>query len=808
MTVTSTKYIPIQFTTIGFMNYMQNLSNLTDNIAQKYYEYNNGNFQLNTIYDIFSIGTSILDIRADINPKSNVNLSFVTMLNFRIQQDTDILFTDLQTAYSNNYLPVSDPAINNLILTCNVGAYSWMSSNNLSQSNSNAIYYYFLQSAISSNTITTSNIYYIFADKIQEVRDSLLEMSNLGFQGPDISGQLLRIYLEPTNNILSSIYINSNIIAGSENDIQSSNYKIQSNVYKIAAISTSPNAASSFVKTMAGFLDVPESQDPGNVNIQPIIKYTYDTLPILNINSNSIIGKILGVSSYNRVGWQEYSWELSGDYIENISDSRVMNAYVAQSAVDSTGVPIKDWQFNYTVDSEDNKFFNNGIHVTHLRGVISNANKEVYCIGDSYKYTYAQAATICAQYGGVLASTAELRNSQLAGASWCAAGWVSDDSNAKYPTSSIIPSSIIPGCGTNGINVWTPPNGLACVVCYGIKPRAGTANIRPFNDIENRWNQPQNVISISVAWTEQEWDYGKNSPWLGGPNNDTLSIANRAAVFNYYPDYSVWGRPDWLWDISGDISHPDSKTDLFTFSSDASLGFNSTNLYSTRVELPIVRINESFLDTDGGRCPQIYCSDQKTLNSLVDQYNTGLRPFTKIEDGLFSLTGFPTPTLIDASGEKYAAAYPGKIMRVNRVFTTGPSICDIDADMAFGIGVPTRANNNGQFTLVYPNYAQSNMKLQLSIGIDEGECSYSLSDVSNSYAFINNTPITLAVSSNISSNEVLAPLSNPYYYAPGVLSNFQSNIINIWSDATSFNVTWYPITLSIPSYSDLLSFLL
>ena len=92
---------------------------------------------------------------------------------------------------------------------------------------------------------------------------------------------------------------------------------------------------------------------------------------------------------------------------------------------------------------------------------------EVFYIG-GYDYTKAQAAATCTTHGAAVATDAQLTAAQAAGADWCATGWLSDQTVAKYP----INTSIMEGCGNGsaGIIEMTPPDSKAGVNCYGIKP--------------------------------------------------------------------------------------------------------------------------------------------------------------------------------------------------------------------------------------------------------------------------------------------------------------------------------------------------
>ena len=113
---------------------------------------------------------------------------------------------------------------------------------------------------------------------------------------------------------------------------------------------------------------------------------------------------------------------------------------------------------------------------------------EVFYVG-GYDYTKAQAAGICTKHGATVASNRQLIAAREAGADWCATGWLSDQTVAKYP----INTTIMPGCGGSpSVVEYTPPTGKAGVNCFGVKPEkvqgAGSdATLRNWNS--TKWSR-------------------------------------------------------------------------------------------------------------------------------------------------------------------------------------------------------------------------------------------------------------------------------------------------------------------------------
>ena len=116
---------------------------------------------------------------------------------------------------------------------------------------------------------------------------------------------------------------------------------------------------------------------------------------------------------------------------------------------------------------------------------------EVYYLGGStggYEITKANAANECSNFGGVVATRAQVEAAQRNKADWCATGWVSDQDAAIYP----ITTTLIGGCGNGsaGIKQYTPPNNLAGVNCVGPKPDQddpGASRIKKFNG--QKWSK-------------------------------------------------------------------------------------------------------------------------------------------------------------------------------------------------------------------------------------------------------------------------------------------------------------------------------
>ena len=113
---------------------------------------------------------------------------------------------------------------------------------------------------------------------------------------------------------------------------------------------------------------------------------------------------------------------------------------------------------------------------------------EVYGYGLTYDTLKENAEAKCNTLGGTLASYEQLVEVQSnAGADWCTAGWVSNKSDAFYPST----TNLIKECGNGSAGIKSLNGGLDLVTgkstmffivnCYGPKPPQGTAGVRSLN---------------------------------------------------------------------------------------------------------------------------------------------------------------------------------------------------------------------------------------------------------------------------------------------------------------------------------------
>lgn len=124
--------------------------------------------------------------------------------------------------------------------------------------------------------------------------------------------------------------------------------------------------------------------------------------------------------------------------------------------------------------------FNTSTKQNVVQGVSPPEVFQVTAPTGGYQIAQADAAATCSIFGAQVATTAQLTQANQEGAEWCSSGWLSDSNNPSYPITTL---ANVTGCGngSSGVLPYMPPNNLANVNCYGVKPVPGTDNVIPFN---------------------------------------------------------------------------------------------------------------------------------------------------------------------------------------------------------------------------------------------------------------------------------------------------------------------------------------
>jgi len=161
--------------------------------------------------------------------------------------------------------------------------------------------------------------------------------------------------------------------------------------------------------------------------------------------------------------------------VANNSSAAVQQQYqnIYNTATQSSDYDVQD-QFSLLC-------FNTSVKQNVVQGSNPPEVFQVQAPTGGYQIAQADAAATCSIFGAQVATMAQLTAANQEGAEWCATGWVSDSNSASYPITTL---ANVQGCGSGQspmVETWTPPNNMANVNCFGVKPVAGTENVLPFN---------------------------------------------------------------------------------------------------------------------------------------------------------------------------------------------------------------------------------------------------------------------------------------------------------------------------------------
>jgi hypothetical protein len=212
-----------------------------------------------------------------------------------------------------------------------------------------------------------------------------------------------------------------------------------------------------------------------------------------------------GFARFSKEGWEDMAPNQFGFPNAPLDPKTEIGSHVGKNL---GGVDAVKWKYDSTIrkakddtqlnqdrSKEINEMY--GIYVPQPSSTKITGPTQVYAVGPDYRYTRAEAAGICAKYGGQVATSNQLEAAQKAGADWCFSGWVSEGVG-KWP----ITTNPVPGCGWRGVMNWTPDWSnppRAGVTCYGPKPRmedVKKGEILSFNG--TLWDQPTERTYITV----------------------------------------------------------------------------------------------------------------------------------------------------------------------------------------------------------------------------------------------------------------------------------------------------------------------
>ena len=332
--------------------------------------------------------------------------------------------------------------------------------------------------------------------------------------------------------------------------------------------------------------------------------YTYDILPDLirpkkpiRVVYPSYVQSNLGSISNDTCANPNTINQFLLDYNKNITNKdkilRVIRAYTSDSNKCDYEVDIMF--SNNTVQRKTMTFTMEP--ETHEGFTQNSNNAEVYLINGLY--TRNQAASVCSNYGGSLATLEQMSNF-ASSAFWTTGGWVADNSNTYSLNGSVN-------------LVATNPTSSNAINCFGVKPRTlGNPNIDFLNSNTRQYYFETPYTFSSVFNSNGGMNIQQNTEKLDAPfltgmgfNNAYMDIYNKKIVPNitYFNNSLI-------------NTYTDNIKNMFNTTSQLKVALNSNNTLHGRTT-----------------CSK-KCSDPEIMERIIEQYNIDNMPKGRYNQGM------------------------------------------------------------------------------------------------------------------------------------------------------------------------------
>jgi len=266
---------------------------MLDSIAQSFYEYSDGLFEITNIYDLYLVGSNMMDLRFDKKqrlapdtyvslrnqyiPQINAYNNLLDIYNNGTWVETYSNIKDLQSNISTS-LKRLEPILNPIYATSNANPDTLRAQIGI-LTNANIT----LQNEIDFATLTTaSQISTLNANSNKQGLSNLLQSGNSVDKLADLNSQL--------NSNTNTINTLSQQIDGIETNVARVFFTMSSSSnIVINGIALGPNAALTYNPYYCAGLQLDMGQSLGNINYSPTIIYTKNVIPDINPSNINFI---------------------------------------------------------------------------------------------------------------------------------------------------------------------------------------------------------------------------------------------------------------------------------------------------------------------------------------------------------------------------------------------------------------------------------------------------------------------------------------------------------------------------------------
>jgi len=292
--------------------------------------------------------------------------------------------------------------------------------------------------------------------------------------------------------------------------------------------------------------------------------------------------------------------------------------------------------------------------------------KEVYQISDVY--TSSEAGSVCAKYGGILATSDQLRAAQKSGAAWCSWGWVSDSNNTvmAFPMQEVFPigDPKFGWCNSTGVNanINNSKTDKRAVNCYGIKPPQNSGiNIQPF--YTSPLSPPANPTKYNSPTVAKY--LGKDPDTTTNPTNAPSNSANDSRITQPSPN-----------DLSSDSVITQTSTVLQNLSNTTNPQVISKTLNDLSSTLQSQNVSSSFTISDPETKSTIYSYYASKNPTLDTNLPLAIVSTTKDSNGNQIIDPESLPVNSSTSTNILIPLDPGKSITMKSVTVSRGSLSD------------------------------------------------------------------------------------------------------------------------------------
>lgn len=653
---------------------------MLDSIAQSFYEYSDGLFEMNFIYDVYPIGSNMMDIRFDkkqrLGPLSYISLrnqyqpkiieynSLVNLYEQNTWKDTYSNVNDLLSNISTIKTRDLDSVFNPLYTVGNRNPDAIRADinrtlqSNVVLSNQLTIATTGITTVLRTPEYTSSNSNAPINSNVSNYFDTLLNTNN----SPMIDIANIQQQIDSNDTLLNNL---SNQLDGIETNVARIFFTMTSPTnLTVNGVALGPNAALSYNPIYNAGLQTDMGQSQGNVNYQPTILYTKNVTPIIDANNIEFMKK--AAQLYMDAVPNSLSSFTKSTYITD-EDGVLTNGFVRVDKIFGSR-KLDDKTVGFTWQESQYDYYTNKPNVQRIVDVVLKFAFDNTEYQNPQIYIDNQVSNILTSNGPFkFTQLIDIEGNNLSNITW-------KNYITKYKD--ILDISPILNNRLSNLNIFFQSSNVYTSTIQSLSNMTennresriafGIDRLLPGN-----WflSNALDAVRLGNANKIRE-EFAK---WYTNNSSDPIRIAN---AYSYY-DNPVFSNSDILKSARKfNDSFTQQRTTFTYYSSNDSYNDSSIIPLSNLAVKLFYELDEETLDNNDGACPaNMVCGNPLIIKQLVDSYN------------------------FDSNNSD-------KILRVFKAFTPNAFRCDYSVEMA---------NSNG---------TTKKGTIAFDVGQDIADCTY------------------------------------------------------------------------------------